>query len=225
MIEEDWEDIKGYEGKYQVSIYGNIRSINYNNTGKPKNLKQKINKRTGHSEVKLSKNNKTKDFMVARLVAEAFIPNPKNCPIVTHLNNNKQDNSIFNLKWVYVSESRYLMYKKGNRKIGKPSNNKISYKGVSFQSYSDMARYYSLSEKQLFKRLEHGWSLDEALNIPVSEKNKGGKPKFYNYYGRILSSKQICKLNNIDIKLFNKRIGRGWNVYEASEIEKGVKNG
>lgn len=51
---EIWGDIKGFEGKYQVSTEGNVRSLNYNNTGQIKNLKKKINK-YGFAEVKLSK--------------------------------------------------------------------------------------------------------------------------------------------------------------------------
>ena len=68
-MEEIWKDIEGYEGKYQVSNMGNVRSLNYNNTGKPRNLKQKIN-RYGYNEVKLSKFNKTKNFLVSTLVAK-----------------------------------------------------------------------------------------------------------------------------------------------------------
>ena len=220
---EEWRDIKGYEGLYQVSSLGNIKSLNYNHTGKPRNLRIKVNKRTGNSEVKLSKYGKTKDFMVAKLVAEAFIPNPKKCPLVTTISNNKQDCSIFNLKWVYISESRHLMYKKGNR-TGKPSKNIISFRGHAFPSYTAMAKYFGIKIRELYKRLDRGWTLEEALLVPVDTKHRGGKPYFYNYYGEILSSDEICRRNNISKKLFNKRIGRGWSVYEASEVEKGVKN-
>ena len=54
---EIWKDIEGYENKYQVSNTGKVRSINYNNTGQIKELKQKVNSH-GYYEVKLSKNNK-----------------------------------------------------------------------------------------------------------------------------------------------------------------------
>lgn len=56
---EEWTDIKGYEGKYIISNTGKVVSLNYNNTGKPKESKLKINK-YGYNEVKLSKNNKAK---------------------------------------------------------------------------------------------------------------------------------------------------------------------
>ena len=114
-MEEIWKDIKGYEGKYQVSDQGNVMSLNYNNTGKPRLLKIKIN-RCGFCEVVLSKDNKPKTYMVARLVAEAFIPNPRRCNLVVNKDNNKLNNSVENLKWAYLSEARYMTYKKGNRK-------------------------------------------------------------------------------------------------------------
>ena len=53
---EIWRDILNYENKYQVSNLGNVRSLNYNNTGKPRNLKPKLNK-NGYYEIKLCKNN------------------------------------------------------------------------------------------------------------------------------------------------------------------------
>lgn len=137
-MKEIWKDIPGYEGKYQVSNLGNIKSLNYNNTNKEKILKTKTNK-FGFLEVKLSKNNKPKDFMVARLVAETFIPNLANKPKVMHKSINKTDNSVKNLKWVYESEVKFNMYKKGSRKVGISSGNKISYKGGKYKNYSELA--------------------------------------------------------------------------------------
>lgn len=119
-MKEEWRDILGYNGKYQVSNLGNVRSLNYNNTGKPRNLKQKLNK-YNYLEVKLSKDNKTKDFMVERLVGQAFIPNFDDTMVITHIDNNKINNEVSNLKWVSKKESKYLMYKNGNR----PGNSSI----------------------------------------------------------------------------------------------------
>lgn len=223
MIEEIWKDIKEYEGKYQVSNLGNVRSLNYNNTGKPRELKIKVN-RLGFCEVKLSKNNKTKDFMVARLVAEAFIPNSKRCEKVINIDGDRLNCCQDNLKWVFNSEQRHLMYNRGNRKTGHPSGNLISFEKKGYKTYSEMARDYGITGKELHKRLIRGWTLKEALKIPVDIKNRGEKPYFYEYYGELLSSDEICRRNHISKKLFNKRIGRGWNVYEASQLPKGVKN-
>lgn len=113
-MKEIWKDITNYENKYQVSNLGNVRSLNYNNTGKSKNLKQKLNK-YNYLEVKLSKDNKTKDFMVERLVADAFMPNSNKNMVITHIDNDKLNNNADNLRWIDKTEMRYLAYKNGNR--------------------------------------------------------------------------------------------------------------
>jgi hypothetical protein len=71
---EIWKDILGYEGLYQVSNLGNVRSLNYRRSGKTKLLKQATD--NGYKRVKLSKNGKKKKYWVHRLVAIAFISNP-----------------------------------------------------------------------------------------------------------------------------------------------------
>lgn len=219
--EEIWRDIKGFENKYQVSNKGNVRSLNYNNTNKPQNLKQKINK-CGFCEVKLSKYNKAKDYMVARLVAEAFIPNNKRCDLVINIDNNKTNNTVENLKWVYTSEAKYLVYKKGNRK-GKASKYKITINNKKYKGYSDIAKRNNMKPKDLHRRLNQGWGIEEAISIKVDKKNQGKKPYYYEYYGKIISSEKIAKINNINVKLLNQRLARGWNIYEAAEIKKGEK--
>jgi hypothetical protein len=215
---EEWKDIKGYEGKYQVSNQGNVRSLNFNNTGRPGDLKIKVNK-YGFAEVKLSKYNKTKDCMVARLVAEAFIPNPSNKPQVMHISKDGLDNRADNLKWAYNSEVKFNMYKKGSRKIGVPSGNKISYKGKRYKNYTELGKDYGLSQHQLFHRLSKGWSLEEALEIPMN-KMGGGRPLFYDYYGKAMTLEQISKITGIDKRTIQKRICNGWDIYSAAEIPK-----
>lgn len=227
-MEEIWKDINGYENKYQVSNLGNVRSLNYNNTGMIHNLKQNVNW-TGLASVKLSKNNKTKDYMVARLVAQAFIYNPYNKPLVMHISNDILDNSVNNLRWAYAAEVKFLMYKKGSRKIGKASKNIISFQGKRFKSYSQMAEYFGIDKKSFFKRLNRGWSLKDALEMPLDRKIKLKVTKI-DYYGKAYSIKDISRMNNIHEKLVYKRLGRNWNIYESAEIpisihkKKNVKN-
>lgn len=96
--EEVWKDIKGYEGLYMVSSFGNVKSLNYRRSGIAKNLKLK-NTTNGYKAVILAKEGKHKDRMVHRLVAEAFIPNPKNLPQVNHKDEDKHNNRVENLEW------------------------------------------------------------------------------------------------------------------------------
>ena len=93
-----WKDIPGYEGLYQVSNTGKVRSLNYRRTGKKQILKQYINN-TGYKRVALRKNNKVKWYLVHRLVAQAFIPNPHNYPIINHKDENPANNAVWNLEW------------------------------------------------------------------------------------------------------------------------------
>lgn len=145
--------------------------MNYNNTGKPKLLKQKINKKTGLCEVKLSKNNKAKDFMVARLVAIHFIPNPLFKEEVVHISKEKTKNSVDNLKWAYHSESKHHMYNKGCRKIGSPSFTKITYEGKKYKTYSKIAKDKKIKLSTFYQRLyNYHWNLYEAIEVPVGKR-------------------------------------------------------
>lgn len=105
-MEEVWKDIEGYEGLYQVSNLGRVRSVDrYVRTSRGNGLKPvkgKIIKQavlSGYVCVRLHKNNKEKTHLVHRLVANAFIPNHNNLPEINHKDENKQNNLISNLEW------------------------------------------------------------------------------------------------------------------------------
>ena len=95
---EIWKDIKGYEGLYQVSNMGRIKSLNYRNTGEEGILRHSLDS-YGYLKVTLHKNGKQKYFRIHRLVAETFIPNVNNLPEVNHIDENKENNHVENLEW------------------------------------------------------------------------------------------------------------------------------
>lgn len=107
-MDEIWKDIKGYEGIYQVSNIGRVRSFDRYTRGLKKMFKpgciRKPFDTTGYESVALS-NSGDKTFMVHRLVADAFIPNPKGLPCVNHIDGNKKNNVVSNLEWVTYSEN------------------------------------------------------------------------------------------------------------------------
>lgn len=120
-LKEIWKDIAGYEGLYQVSNTGEIKSLKFNHSNKEKIIKG--NKESlGYLVVTLYKDGNRKNFKIHRLVAETFISNPKNLPQVNHIDGNKQNNRIDNLEWCTASENTIHAHKSG---LANSDNQKI----------------------------------------------------------------------------------------------------
>ena len=105
--QEAWKDIDGYEGYYQVSDRGNVKSLVRPIYGKGGCLRSYTTERRlaqskntfGYSQVTLCKDGKSRNITVHRLVAETFLPNPHGLEQVNHKDENKDDNRIANLEW------------------------------------------------------------------------------------------------------------------------------
>lgn len=116
MNDEVWKDIKDYEGLYQVSNLGRVKSLKMWNNNKhikgyiqrDKILKPKLNRNTGYYYVTLYKEkDKARYFTIHRLTAQAFLDNPNCYPCINHIDGNKKNNSIDNLEWCsYKHNSR-----------------------------------------------------------------------------------------------------------------------
>lgn len=109
MTEEIWKDIKGYEGHYQISNTGRVKSLDRyvaSKNGSLRKEKEKIRKthldKYGYLYVILCKQGVSEKMLLHRLVAEAFLPNPNALPVVNHKNEKRDDNRVENLEWCTV---------------------------------------------------------------------------------------------------------------------------
>lgn len=131
-MKEVWKDIVGYEGYYQVSNLGRVRSLNrlvpHGKGDSMRFLKGKILNQTntvGYKAVGLRKNNKVVFSKVHRLLAIAFIPNPEDKPCVNHIDMNRSNNIINNLEWCTYSENTIHFFENG-RKAARNENHGLS---------------------------------------------------------------------------------------------------
>lgn len=99
---EEWREVKGYEGLYEVSNYGNVRRV-----GRTRLFTGGVNHR-GYKHVVLTKSGVKSTKLLHRLVAEAFVENPRKCPEVNHRDENKLNNHADNLEWcTHLENSNY----------------------------------------------------------------------------------------------------------------------
>lgn len=197
MEKEVFRDVLGYEGLYQVSNYGRVKSLERKNIfycGLRKEYlerptKEKIlnyNKSNrGYLQVCLTKDGKSKTYTVHRLVAKAFIPNLKNKKQVNHIDGNKENNNIDNLEWATSSENNKHAFRTG---LNKPHNvrkvNQYDLKGNFIKQWNSITDFLK----------------ENNLNLKNSNITTCCKGKRKNAYGFIwkYADEELQKLNNYD---------------------------
>lgn len=181
-MDEIWKDIKDYEGYYQVSNLGNIKSLDRFVEGRYGNFYMKYgqlikpcyNKRINVYEVHLRKNSKRKCFKVHRLVAEAFIKNddPLNKTTVNHIDGDRSNNCVTNLEWCSYSENEKhaydVLHRCKNSSIYKKrkctSINKETGLQVTHESIAEASRYTKISETQI-RRIANNECINSKYNF------------------------------------------------------------
>lgn len=181
MKEEIWKNIPDYEGYYQISNLGKVRSLTrvvknknkwdkINGTmiilGKLKEIQKRPNKRTF---ISLYKNGSQKLFSIYRLIAIAFLPNPNNKPCINHKDGNPENNNINNLEWCTYSENTIHAYKNklfpNDQNVGEKNGRAIlrnidvinirlilnEMNGINEHKYNDLAKIYKVSRTTIYR--------------------------------------------------------------------------
>ncbi len=152
---ENWKEIKN-GNYYQISNLGNVRSLNYKNTGLTKILKQS-NHKDGYKIISIYFNKIRKTVRIHRLVANAFIENTYNKSEVNHINGIKDDNRVENLEWCTHSENIIHSYKIGLQVGLKRTNNpnsKITEKQIneivnSSLTQRELGKIYNITQSNI----------------------------------------------------------------------------
>lgn len=183
-MQEEWRDIKGFEGLYVVSNTGKVKALErlvMNNGGlqhkHERILKPHIDR--GYKSVVLCKDGKTYPRAVHRLVAIAFIPNLDNKPNVDHIDTNPSNNNVENLKWVTQKENalnpltrqHLSSSKKGHKYWGRPLTDEERKK----ISDANKGRQFTDEHRRALSESHKGKSLSKETIQKIADKNKGKK--------------------------------------------------
>lgn len=151
---EEWRDCIGFRNKYQVSNLGNVRSLNYNKTGRIQLLSQTLS--SGY--LKVTMDNQTN--FIHRIVAKYFLLNPDNFPEIDHINRIKTDNRVENLRW--VTKSLQAINRKARQT--KSGYNNIS---ITAENYFRIdVRRQGLYCRKVFKTIEEAIQARDKLILP-----------------------------------------------------------
>lgn len=168
---EIWKDVVGYEEYYEVSDLGRVRTKPHLRKGIQGDYVQKaiIRKpylsKNGYLVLNLSKSGQIHTKCIHRLVAEAFIPNLQNLPVINHIDGNKTNNNASNLEWVTQKDNVLHRFKVLGQEPPK-ENIYVDFEGEKI-SVSDLARKFNLRRHTIYNRvIKYGWSIEKAISVP-----------------------------------------------------------
>lgn len=181
-MEEIWKDVVGYEGLYQVSNFGRVRSLGHDKWHKGRIIKPHYDGRKHYLFVQIYKNKNSKKINVHRLVAETFIPNPQNLPQVNHKDENKINNCVWNLEWC---TNKY----------------NINYNNKSAMKRAIKTRYERYDVKELVAKTKAAKIKNGSYSaeIPVNQFTWSGK-----FIARYISCVEAHKQTGVQMRVISK---------------------
>ena len=195
MIEEIWRPIEGYEGLYEVSSYGRVRSLDrYDNRNcfRKGKVLSPIKDKDGYIQVSLYYNRKMYKKYVHRIVAEAFLPNPDNLPEVNHKDEDKTNNNVTNLEWC---DRKYnLSYGSRQERYRNTMLENGYWTGLSKDEY--IKKYYE-KNKESIKKYKKKYDQDNKESIKKYKK-KYNQKYYQDHKDKISDSKRSYYQENRD---------------------------
>lgn len=174
-MEEIWKDIPGYEGYYQVSNLGNVKSLKRKTNNQCCNkdiILKKRKHKNGYVFAMLYKNGKSKTISIHRLVANTFLKNKNNYECINHINGIKDDNRAINLEWCTYSHNTKEAFRTGlmkpNYKVLRENSKKLSIKVLQI----DKITKEIIKEWASMKEAEETLHISTHINEVISGKRK-----------------------------------------------------
>lgn len=167
-MNEIWKDIADTDGQYQVSNFGNVRSLFFRTSSgriitrePPLIMHQKVHT-MGYLSVCLYYGKRPKEVFVHRLVATAFIPNPEGKPQVNHIDGDKTNNDASNLEWCTAKENYEHSCRQGLRQIPFDNGSPLA-----------LVKYHCIAQYTLQGELVAEWSDESAVHTSFNSHSKG----------------------------------------------------
>lgn len=225
---EHWKAIQGYEGIFEVSDYGQVRSLDRLSAngrqlkGKMMSVSRKGKKENEYMQVGLMKDKKQRTHNLHRLVASAFIPNPENKPEVNHLDGDKTNNRVSNLSWVTRKEQMKHASETGLMLVGSMSqNSKLTDEEVKYIRDVYVEGHLEFSAKALSEKFS------VATNTITAIANGRARPHSYvekefekSKFKTGDKNSESLKLTNEDVDFIRENCKKHGGKYTQTELSK-----